>query len=153
MSDIESRATVTVPSSSYPKGNVIGLYGLLGGAIGGLIIPLCISVLSVIEGSASIQDVPDFIKMLAAGAVFGFFLGLLPALLTGYSAYRFKIYFDSAKKILPLFAIGLFSTFIFSVWIMPHETVSEKIISALLISLIGGASAIVTGLIALPKHK
>ena len=38
MCDIESSATVTVPSSSYPKGNVIGLYGLLGGVVGGLIL-------------------------------------------------------------------------------------------------------------------
>jgi len=151
VNSIESSSTVTI--SNYQKGKVIGLYGLLGGAVGGLIIASYIIVLSVIEGSSSLQEIPDFITILAVGAVFGLPVGLLPALLTGYSAYRFKIYFDSAKKILPLFAIGLFSTFILSVWIMPHETVSEKIISALLFSLIGGASAIVTGLIALPKHK
>ena len=153
MSDIESKATVTVPSSSYPKGNVIGLYGLLGGAIGGLIIPLCISVLSVIEGSASIQDVPDFIKMLAAGAVFGFFLGLLPALLTGYSAYKVEIYFDSIRHVFPLFAIGFMSTFLCIVWFMLESYSIDSVIGIVLFCCIGGASAIATGLIALPKHK
>lgn len=112
MSGIESRAVVIVPSSSYPKGKVIGLYGLLGGAIGGLITFSYIIVLSVIKEGASIQDVPDFIKMLAAGAVFGFFLGLLPALLTGYSAYKLEIYFDSIRNVFPLFAIGFMSTFL-----------------------------------------
>lgn len=151
MSDIENSATVTV--SNYPKGKVIGLYGLLGGAIGGLIIPLCISVLSVIEGSASIQDVPDFIKMLAAGTVFGFFLGLLPALLTGYSAYKLEIYFDSIRKVFPLFAIGFMSTFLCIVWFLLESYSIDSVIGVVLFCCIGGASAIVTGLIALPKHK
>ncbi|MBH0063613.1 hypothetical protein [Psychrobacter sp. SZ93C1] len=153
MRGIESRAVVIVPSSSYPKGKVIGLYGLLGGAIGGLITFSYIIVLSVIKEGASIQDVPDFIKMLAAGAVFGFFLGLLPALLTGYSAYKLEIYFDSIRNVFPLFAIGFMSTFLCIVWFMLESYSTDSIINIILICCIGGASAIATGLIALPKHK
>ena len=147
MSDIEFS---TVKAPSYPKGKVIGIYGLLGGAIGGFIVFL---YMLVIDGNIFRQELTDIFKMLLASIVGGFFFGLLPTLVAGLTICKLKIVFDSILKIVPLFFIGFFSTFIFSVWIMLDEIVSEKIISALLFSLIGGASAVVTGLIALPKHK
>ncbi|MBF4489862.1 hypothetical protein IOD06_08175 [Psychrobacter sp. N25K4-3-2] len=147
MSDIEFS---TVKAPSYPKGKVIGIYGLLGGAIGGFIVFL---YMLVIDGNIFRQELTDIFKMLLASIVGGFFFGLLPTLVAGLTICKLKIVFDSILKIVPLFFIGFFSTFIFSVWIMLDEIVSEKIISALLFSLIGGASAVVTGLIALPKYK
>jgi hypothetical protein len=151
MSNIESSATITI--SNYPKGKVIGLYGLLGGAIGGLIATSFIIVFSVIEGSVSLQEIPDFIKILAVGTVFGFPLGLLPALLTGYSAYKLEIYFDSMRKVLPLFTVGFMSTFLCIVWFMLKSDSIDSVVNIMLICCVGGASAIVTGLIALPKHQ
>ena len=151
MNGIESSATVTVPS--YPRGKVIGLYGLLGGAIGGLITASYIIVLSVIEGRSSLQDIPNFITILAVSSVFGLPVGLLPALLTGYIAYKLEFYFDSIRKVLPLFTIGFVGTFLCIVWFMLEAYSVDSIINIMLICCIGGASAIVTGLIALPKHK
>ena len=147
MSDIEFS---TVKAPSYPKGKVIGIYGLLGGAIGGLIVFL---YMLVIDGNIFRQELTDIFKMLLASIVGGFFFGLLPTLVAGLTICKLKIVFDSILKIVPLFFIGFFSTFIFSVWIIATDVFLEKIIFGLVFSLIGGASAVITGLIALPKHK
>ena len=151
MSDIEISATAT--ASSYPKAKVIGTYGLLGGAIGGLIVCLYMIVMLVIDGNIFRQELTDIFKMLLASIVGGFFFGLLPTLVAGLTICKLKIVFDSILKIVPLFFIGFFSTFIFSVWIIATDVFLEKIIFGLVFSLIGGASAVITGLIALPKHK
>ena len=155
MSDIEISATAT--ASSYPKAKVIGTYGLLGGAIGGLIVCLYMIVMLVIDGNIFRQELTDIFKMLLASIVGGFFFGLLPTLVAGLTICKLKIVFDSILKIVPLFFIGFFigffSTFIFSVWIIETDVFLEKIIFGLVLSLIGGASAVITGLIALPKYE
>jgi len=148
MSKVDSNATITVPN--YPKGKVIGTYGLSGGAIGGLIVFL---YMLVIDGNIFRQELTDIFKMLLASIVGGFFFGLLPTLVAGLTICKLKIVFDSILKIVPLFFIGFFSTFIFAVWIIETDVFLEKIIFGLVVSLIGGASAVITGLIALPKYK
>ncbi|WP_352310810.1 hypothetical protein [Psychrobacter sp. W2-37-MNA-CIBAN-0211] len=147
MSDIEFS---TVKAPSYPKGKVIGIYGLLGGAIGGFIVFL---YMLVIDGNIFRQELTDIFKMLLASIVGGFFFGLLPTLVAGLTICKLKIVFDSILKIVPLFFIGFFSTFIFSVWIIATDVFLEKIMFGLVFSLIGGVSAVITGLIALPKYK
>ncbi|WP_045453899.1 MULTISPECIES: hypothetical protein [Psychrobacter] len=148
MSKVDSNDTVTV--TNYPKGKVIGVYGLSGGAIGGLIVFL---YMLVIDGNIFRQELTDIFKMLLASIVGGFFFGLLPTLVAGLTICKLKIVFDSILKIVPLFFIGFFSTFIFAVWIIETDVFLEKIIFGLVVSLIGGASAVITGLIALPKYK
>ena len=148
MSKVDINATITV--TNYPKGKVIGVYGLSGGAIGGLIVFL---YMLVIDGNIFRQELTDIFKMLLASIVGGFFFGLLPTLVAGLTICKLKIVFDSILKIVPLFFIGFFSTFIFSVWIIATDVFLEKIIFGLVLSLIGGASAVITGLIALPKYK
>ena len=148
MSKVDSNDTVTV--TNYPKGKVIGVYGLSGGAIGGLIVFL---YMLVIDGNIFRQELTDIFKMLLASIVGGFFFGLLPTLVAGLTICKLKIVFDSILKIVPLFFIGFFSTFIFAVWIIETDVFLEKIIFGLVFSLIGGASAVITGLIALPKYK
>ncbi|MDN6275105.1 hypothetical protein [Psychrobacter sp.] len=151
MNDIESSTTATVPS--YPKGKVIALYGVLGGAVGGLIIASYTSVRSVIERGASIHEVADIIVVLSVATVFGSILGLLPALLTGYIAYKLELYFDSIRKVLPLFVIGFMCTFLCVFWYILGSYSTDSAINIILICCIGGTSAIVTGLVALPKNK
>ncbi|WP_201608510.1 hypothetical protein [Psychrobacter okhotskensis] len=148
MSKVDSNDTVTV--TNYPKGKVIGVYGLSGGAIGGLIVFL---YMLVIDGNIFRQELTDIFKMLLASIVGGFFFGLLPTLVAGLTICKLKIVFDSILKIVPLFFIGFFSTFIFAVWIIETDVFLEKIIFGLVVSLIGGISAVITGLIALPKYK
>ena len=154
MSDIEISATVTVPSSSYPKGNVIGLYGLLGGVVGGLILFLYIAIGMSIDIGIPLRDSLLFVKMAPVFILVGFFGGLLPALLAGYIVSKFKICFNSVAKVLPLFIIGFISTFLFVIWFMIGDgSVNSSMTSDILFCCNGGVSAIITGLIALPKHK
>ncbi len=154
MSDIEISATVTVPSSSYPKGNVIGLYGLLGGVVGGLILFLYIAIGMSIDIGIPLRDSLLFVKMAPVFILVGFFGGLLPALLAGYVVSKFEIYFHSVAKVFPLFIIGFISTFLFVVWFMIGDgSVNSSMTSDILFCCNGGVSAIITGLIALPKHK
>ena len=154
MSDIESRATVTVPSSSYPKGNVIGLYGLLGGVVGGLILFLYIAIGMSIDVGIPLRDSLLFVKVAPAFILLGFFGGLLPALLAGYIVSKFKIYFNSVAKVIPLFIIGFMSTFSFVVWFMIGDgSVNSSMTSDMLFCCNGGVSAIITGWFILPSHK
>ena len=152
MSSIESSATVTV--INYPKGKVIGIYGLLGGAIGGLILFLYIAIGMSIDIGIPLRDSLLFVKMAPVFILVGFFGGLLPALLAGYIVSKFEIYFHSVAKVFPLFIIGFISTFLFVVWFMIGDgSVNSSMTSDILFCCNGGVSAIITGLIALPKHK
>ena len=152
MSKVDINATITVPN--YPKGKVIGTYGLLGGVVGGLILFLYIAIGMSIDIGIPLRDSPLFVKIAPAFILAGFFGGLLPALLAGYIVSKFEIYFHSVAKVLPLFMIGFISTFLFVVWFMiGDDSVNSSMTSDILFCCDGGVSAIITGLIALPRHK
>ena len=152
MSDIEISATAT--ASSYPKAKVIGTYGLLGGVVGGVILFLYIAIGMLIDIGIPLRDSLLFVKIAPAFILAGFFGGLLPALLAGYIVSKFEIYFHSVAKVFPLFIIGFISTFLFVVWFMIGDgSVNSSMTSDILFCCNGGVSAIITGLIALPKHK
>ena len=152
MSKVDSNAEITLPS--YPKAKVIGTYGLLGGVVGGLILFLYIAIGMSIDIGIPLRDSLLFVKIAPAFILAGFFGGLLPALLAGYIVSKFKICFNSVAKVLPLFMIGFISTFLFVVWFMIGDgSVNSSMTSDILFCCNGGVSAIITGLIALPKHK
>lgn len=152
MSKVDINATITVPI--YPKGKVIGTYGLLGGVVGGLILFLYIAIGMSIDIGIPLRDSLLFVKIAPVFILAGFFGGLLPALLAGYIVSKFEIYFHSVAKVFPLFIIGFISTFLFVVWFMIGDgSVNSSMTSDILFCCNGGVSAIITGLIALPKHK
>ena len=166
MNSIESGATVTVPN--YPNGRVIGLYGLLGGAIGSSIIGLPIAIIGVIAGAITPAGfgVMQAMTILFSIIILGSLIGLLPSLVTGVVICHFQIYFDSSNDVLPLFIIGCLSTFIvfLAIILLPAglsaSTLDNVILSGVAIvilflpvSILGGISAIVTGRVVLPKHK
>ena len=153
MSDIEISATATV--TSYPKDKIIGSYGLLGGAIGGLIVFLYMIVMFIIDGNIFRQKLTDIFKMLLASivGVGGFFFGLIPSLIAALIITKFKIYFDSILKIIPLFIIGFFSSFICACFMIITEGFLGALRGISLYSSIGGFSAVVTGWFVLPRHK
>ncbi|MGP5175782.1 hypothetical protein [Psychrobacter immobilis] len=152
MSKVDINATITVPI--YPKGKVIGTYGLLGGVVGGVILFLYIAIGMSIDIGIPLRDSLLFVKIAPAFILAGFFGGLLPALLAGYIVSKFEIYFHSVAKVFPLFIIGFISTFLFVVWFMIGDgSVNSSMTSDILFCCNGGVSAIITGLIALPKHK
>ena len=152
MSKVDINATITVPN--YPKGKVIGTYGLLGGVVGGLILFLYIAIGMSIDIGIPLRDSLLFVKIAPVFILAGFFRGLLPALLAGYIVSKFEIYFHSVAKVFPLFIIGFINTFLFVVWFMIGDgSVNSSMTSDILFCCNGGVSAIITGLIALPKHK
>ncbi|MGP9636119.1 hypothetical protein [Psychrobacter sp. AOP3-A1-26] len=152
MSDIEISATATV--TNYPKGKVIGVYGLLGGAIGGLIVFLYMIVMFVIDGNIFSQELTDIFKMLLASIVGGFFFGLIPSLIAALITTKFKIYFDlKLEEIVSLFFIGLFSAFIYIVWFTVDKEFMDAVVGTILFCCVGGTSAVIIGWFALPKHK
>ena len=152
MSKVDSNAEITLPS--YPKAKVIGTYGLLGGVVGGLILFLYIAIGMSIDIGIPLRDSLLFVKIAPAFILAGFFGGLLPALLAGYIVSKFKICFNSVAKVLPLFMIGFISAFLFVVWFMIGDgSVNSSMTSDILFCCNGGVSAIITGLISLPKHK
>ena len=162
MSGIESSATVTVVN--YPNGKVIGLYGLLGGAIGSSIIGLPIVILGVITSAGF--GVMEIVKILLSIIILGSMIGLLPSLVAGMVICHFETYFDSSNEVLPLFTIGFFSTFIVSLAIillsigLPAGALDNVVLSGVAIlilflpvSILGGVSAVITGWFVLPKHS
>ena len=71
MSDIEISATAT--ASSYPTGKVIGIYGLLGGMAGGLILFLYIAIGMSIDIGIPLRDSLFLVKIAPAFILVGFF--------------------------------------------------------------------------------
>ena len=61
MSKVDINATITVPN--YPKGKVIGTYGLLGGVVGGLILFLYIAIGMSIDIGIPLRDSLLFVKI------------------------------------------------------------------------------------------
>lgn len=86
--------------------------------------------------------------------VVGFFIGLIPSLIAAVIITKLKIYFDSTLKIIPLFIIGFFSTFLCVCWmVITTRGFLETLGVMSIASSIGGFSAVATGWFALPKHK
>ena len=164
MSDIESSATVTVPS--YPKDKVIEIYGLLGGTIGGLFLWLTMIVPNALLGNNSLVG-PEVFNitniyfitifnmicligligfLLILSMFFGFILGSIPSLLTGYILANTKTY-RSYKGFLISLVTGSLIGFTFL------SLLDLLDLPFIIRVLTGGVSAVVTGLIALPKHQ
>ena len=155
MSDIEISAAVTV--SIYPKWKVIAQYLLLGGVgvigtIGIFLIALIVMILTgkIVEIAEYGFEVFWIIILIIVG---GFFFGLIPSLIAALIITKFKIYFDSILKIIPLFIIGFFSGFVCACFMIISEGFLGALRGMSLYGLIGGFSAVVTGWFVLPKHK
>lgn len=152
MSDIEISTAVTV--TSYPKDKVLEKYFLFGGVMGGVVLIPILLVISIIEGkSFRLVDIFGVFIITIVFAIAGFIFGSIPALVTGLIICRFKIYFNSIIKIIPLFTIGFFSTFICMIWLTLNRSFIDMILAYYPFYCIGGLSAVVTGWFALPKHK
>lgn len=141
----------------YPKWKVIAQYLLLGGLIGTIGMFSIVLIVMILTGKIVEVEIAEYgfevfwiIILIIVG---GFFFGLIPSLIAALIITKFKIYFDSILKIIPLFIIGFFSGFVCACFMI----ISEGFLGALggmsLYGLIGGFSAVVTGWFVLPKHK
>lgn len=153
MSDIEISAAAT--GSIYPKWKVIAQYLLLGGVIGTIGIFLIALIVMILTGK--IVEVAEYsleafwiVLLIIVG---GFFFGLIPSLIAALIITKFKIYFDSMLKVIPLFIIGFFSGFVCASFMIISEGFFGALGGMSLYGFIGGFSAVVTGWFVLPKHK
>lgn len=156
MSDIDIGATV----SSYPKGRVINQYAQFGGALGGIFLWLIIAVPDVLFNDYDF-DAPEIFNItnvyfitvfnvvwllgfaLIFYIIFGFILGLLPSLFTGWILAQVNAYRNYKGLLISLMTGGFMGFAFLSLLDLPF----------IMQVLTGGISAVITGLIALPKHK
>lgn len=150
----DKRLGLSTVISNYPKEKILESYFLFGGAIGGSLLALSI-ILGNIFGRFSLESFNPFTSIftIALFAGMGFILGLPPSLMTALMLCKVKIYFDSFSKALTIFIIGFISTSIFAIWPIYFDDSINKILSFLFLNSVGGLSAVITGLIALPKHR
>ena len=134
--------------TEYPKREVINQFVQFGGAIGGLFIWLTVVLPNILfkNNGLNVVDVLNTTWLLGLSIVFyiffGFILGLLPALLTGWIVAQINVY-RSYIGLLTSLVIGSFIGFTF---------LSVIELPLIIQILTGGVSAFITGLTILPKH-
>ena len=157
MSDIEFS---TIKAPSYPKGKVINQYAQFGGALGGIFLWLSVAVPDVLFndynfGGSEIFNITNayFITVfnivwllgfaLIFYIIFGFILGLLPSLFTGWILAQVNAHCNYKGLLISLITGGFMGFAFLSLLELP----------LIMQVLTGGISAVITGLIALPKYK
>lgn len=135
--------------TEYPKREVINQFVQFGGAIGGLFIWLTVVLPNILfkNNGFNVVDVLNTTWSLGLSIVFyiffGFILGLLPALLTGWIVAQINVYRNYIGLLTSL-VIGSFIGFTF---------LSVIELPLIIQILTGGVSAFITGLTILPKHR
>lgn len=135
--------------TEYPKREVINQFVQFGGAIGGLFIWLTVVLPNILfkNNGFNVVDVLNTTWLLGLSIVFyiffGFILGLLPALLTGWIVAQINVYRNYIGLLTSL-VIGSFIGFTF---------LSVIELPLIIHILTGGVSALITGLTILPKHR
>ena len=135
--------------TEYPKREVINQFVQFGGAIGGLFIWLTVVLPNILfkNNGFNVVDVLNTTWLSGLSIVFyiffGFILGLLPALLTGWIVAQTNVYRNYIGLLTSL-VIGSFIGFTF---------LSVIELPLIIQILTGGVSALITGLTILPKHR
>ena len=135
--------------TEYPKREVINQFVQFGGAIGGLFIWLTVVLPNILfkNNGFNVVEVLNTTWSLGLSIVFyiffGFILGLLPALLTGWIVAQINVYRNYIGLLTSL-VIGSFIGFTF---------LSVIELPLIIPILTGGVSALITGLTILPKHR
>jgi hypothetical protein len=147
-------SVLTMSESDYPYFRVMGFYALLGGIFGGVALDLSMVIISLItQNSIETFMFQRSVEWFFRALLFVGIMGFLPALLTGFIACLFKIYFDSIKKAVLLFIIGFVSTFIYMVLFTLDKDFIDVAVMLFLFCCNGGAIAVIIGWFVLPKHK
>lgn len=135
----------TIKANAYPMLRVLLWYALSGGVIGGFVLLLGVVLYNIIIQDKFFPLTLD--SMLEAIPLFAIF-GLIPALLTGIYCAINKLKITFLISWLYLFFIGgIFSAAYTLVFTQPYLKIP------LVFILIGGISAVLVGVIALPQHR
>lgn len=153
-------SNISTSDKNYPTSTVITTYLFFGGAIGGGVIGLILSMLlvleTIVEGGFPQKIVFNLVLVLftiPGFAFLGFFVGLVPATLTGVLVARSKLYRNDSGLSQSVI-IGALSTsmyaflpIVFGVSIFSFKFFIFMAFAAF----IGAVSSYLTGLSALPK--
>ena len=153
-------SNTSTSDKNYPKSKVITAYLCFGGAIGGGVIGLVLSMLlilaTVLEGHSLQKIIFTLVLALLAilsFAFWGLIIGFIPATLTGCLVARLKLYRND-KGLLQSAIIGVISTVICALLftVFSNTTFSFSFfIFVVFAAFLGGVSAYVVGLFVLPK--
>lgn len=138
----QSRKGSNSAQGRYPTSRVITLYLFFGGAVGGALIGL---LLLLLTGELAA------VLFILVGMILGLGLGLIPATLTGIFAAYFELVREP-KDLAWVTLVGAFITVIYTLIaiVMMGEAMNVSGVSVMA-ALLGGLSALVTGLLTLPK--
>lgn len=126
----------------YPTSRVITLYLFFGGAVGGGLIGLLLLLLTGELGA---------VLFILIGMILGLGLGLIPAALTGIFAAYFELVREP-KDLAVVTIVGAFITVIYTLIAIVIMGENMEVIGvSVMAALLGGVSALVTGLLFLPK--
>ncbi len=132
----------------YPTTSVIFIYAFGGGAVGGFFIGLLWGIELFLQELSTISIV-ELIIIPFSAMFFGFFLGLIPALLTGIilAKKQFMI-----KEKMDYLEIAFFGFLISIIYVFPSLSSSDTFLSLFSVGLIGAISAVIVGKWVLPKE-
>ena len=137
-----SPATDDGEQNKYPTSRVIALYLFFGGPIGGGLIGLLLLLITGEFGA---------VLFIPVGMVLGLGLGLIPATLTGIFAAYFELVREP-KDLVVVTIVGAFITVIYALIALVTMSENIEVIGvSVMAALLGGLSALITGLLFLPK--
>jgi|26BtaG_2_1085354.scaffolds.fasta_scaffold03157_4 hypothetical protein len=141
-------------AQEYPTNTVIKKYLLMGGPIGGLLLLPFFIIMEIIEdGGVKLSLILNIVPTIISLAVAGLILGFPPSLITGVTVGTAQLHFGSVKQGITIFIIGFVSTIV-SIFVFNSErgvNVLDEMVLA--IGAVGGLSAIICGILFVPKSK
>lgn len=141
---------------NYPTGKVVSLYALLGGAFGGFLIGIFLMVIKFPRYTGMDETFGGLLLGLFLFALYGAFLGLIPAITTGLFIANRKIYLDDKANFFKVFMIGfMVSGFLTAVMTLPflYREIFSWLKYIFIFGSIGGLSSLIVGTLILPKEK
>ena len=141
-------------AQEYPTNTVIKKYLLMGGPIGGLLLlPLFIVMDIIDDGGVKLSLILNIVPTMIFLAVAGLILGFPPSLITGITVGTAELHFGSVKQGITIFTIGFVSTIV-SIFIFNIER-GVNVLDGMVLAIgaVGGLSAIICGILFVPKSK
>lgn len=148
-------------NENYPTASVITSYACFGGAIGGGVIGLIMAMLMILECILERVFLQKIVSSIILGALaiptfalFGFVIGLIPAMLTGCFVAHLQLY-RHYNDLLQSAIIGALSTVICALVLMVFSNSAfsfNVVIFMIFAAFIGSVSGYLTGSSVLPNE-
>lgn len=140
-------------TKSYPTSTIVSLYALFGGFIGGM----QVGVLAIGSNLDTPKELPEFLGTLLFFGIFGVFVGLIPATITGFVIAKLKLYKNIWRHYLIIALIGFVPSALCGVCLILMDGIhqGQKLTDIIIffgaLGMIGAMSALLLALFVLPK--